>query len=195
MVLVYQIANNVGAGVKKAAGNIRARFADTDSKLLEKAKKKDSAAFSELVKRHQNFIFRTALGYLHDRETARDVTQDVFIKAYRGLPYFRDDSQFSSWLYKICKNHCLNILRRNKIESIEPEVEEAYETSDISLKVRMRRLLGRLEPDYREVIMLRYYQQMQYDEIARYLDIPISTVKIRLYRAKKELKKLYGDKS
>ncbi len=193
MLMVYQIAEHVGDNVKKTAQKFKARFTATDSQLLERAKNKNSEAFGELVKRNQNFIYRTAMGYVGDSETARDITQDVFIKAYRGLPYFRDDAQFTTWLYKICKNQCLNLLRHRKLETGEAVKGEQSAESQIPLRLGMRKLIDLLAEEYREIIMLRYFQDLKYDEIARYLDIPISTVKIRLYRAKRELKKLYGE--
>jgi len=118
----------------------------------------------------------------------------VFIKAYKGLPYFRNDSQFTTWLYKICKNQCLNIIRHRKLETGERVKGEKSKESQIPLKVSMRKLITLLDDEYQEIVMLRYFQDLKYDEIARYLDIPISTVKIRLYRAKRELKKLYGER-
>ncbi len=193
MSMVYQIADYVGDGVKKTAQIFKARFRVSESQLLEKAKKNDSEAFGELVRRNQDFVYRTALGYLQDEESAKDITQDVFIKAYRGLPYFRDESQFATWLYKICKNQCLNLIRHKKLESGERLKEEQSEDSPIPLKVRMKKLIANLNDEYRDIIMLRYYQDLTYDEIARYLDIPLSTVKIRLYRAKRDLKNLMGE--
>lgn len=194
MLIAYQIADYVGDNVKKTAQKLKARFTTTDSQLLEKAKKRDTEAFSELVRRNQNFVYRTALGYIQDSETAKDVTQDVFLKAYKGLPYFRDDSQFTTWLYKICKNQCLNLIRHRKLENGDRIEGDESEESQIPLKVSMKKMIALLEDEFQEIIMLRYFQDLKYDEIARYLDIPISTVKIRLYRAKRKLKKLYGDR-
>ncbi len=163
-----------------------------DSQLLTYAKEGDNEAFSELVRRHQNFIFKFARGYLNDNEAAEDITQDVFIKAYQGLPYFKNESQFSSWLYKICKNHCLNQLRRRKLEG-NTEIENVnHNDPDLSTKVKLKSIIGNLSDEYREIVILRYYEDLKYEQIARILNIPLSSVKIRLFRAKAELKKMIG---
>lgn len=193
MSMIFQIADYVGDNVRKKALKFKAYFTATDSQLLEKAKKNNSEAFGELVKRNQDFIFRTALSYLKNREVARDIVQDVFIKAYRGLPYFRDDAQFTTWLYRICKNQCLNIIRHHKLETGERIKKEEGAESSTPLRVSLRKLIDKLSEEYQEIIMLRYFQDLKYDEIARHLGIPVSTVKIRLYRAKRELKTLIGE--
>lgn len=190
MVFVYQIADYVGANVKKLTKNLQARLIVTDAQLLERAKDKDDNAFNELVKRYQNFVYKTAYGYLTDREMAEDVTQDVFIKAYRGLPYFQNDSQFTTWLFKICKNHCLNIIRHRKLETDSREDNSRGHQPDLSMKIELKELISRLNDGHKEVIILRYYNDLKYDEIARYLGLPMSSVKMRLYRAKQELKKM-----
>ena len=120
------------------------------------------------------------------------MTQDVFLKAYRGLPYFQSDAQFSTWLYKICKNHCLNVIRRRKLESDNQPEENVGETPDISIATKLKKLISHLGEDHREIIILRYYNDLKYDEIARYLGINPGTVKVRLHRAKQELKQLAG---
>lgn len=193
MAYVYQIAGYVGTGVKRAARNVKAKFTATDAQLLKRAKEGDDSAFNEIVKRYQNFVYKTALSYLHDRENARDITQDVFIKAYKGLPYFNNDSQFTTWLYKICKNQCLNYLRREKAHIEDNDGPTGNYNMDLPLKAGLDKLIAKLKDEYREVIVLRYYQQLKYDEIAHYLDLPMSTVKIRLYRAKQELKGMIGN--
>jgi RNA polymerase sigma-70 factor (ECF subfamily) len=192
MVIVYQLADYVGTGVKKIARDLRAKMAVSDSQLLSRAKDGDNSAFSELVYRHQDFVYKLAWGYLNDNEEAKDAAQEVFISAYRGLPYFKSDSLFTSWLFKICKNHCLNVIRRNKLENeIERESPGVIE-SDLPIKLRLKKLVANLNDEHREIIILRYYQDLKYNQIAELLDIPLSTVKIRLHRAKAELKTLAG---
>jgi len=192
MTMVYQLTGLVGAGVKNIARNLQAKMAVSDKQLLSRAKTGDDTAFNDLVCRYQDFVYRTALSYLHDSEAARDATQEVFIKAYQGLPYFQSDSQFTTWLYKICKNYCLNQLRRQKLEN-DTEPGGLYENGiDLPLKLRLRKIIESLNDEYREIIILRYYQDLKYERIARLLDIPLSTVKIRLFRAKAELKTLAG---
>ena len=133
MTVVYQMADFVGTSVRKIARNLHANLVVPDSQLLTYAKEGDNEAFSELVRRHQDFIFKFARGYLNDNQAAEDVTQDVFIKAYQGLPYFKNESQFSSWLYTICKNHCLNQIRRSILE--ENSVIENVNYSNLNLSM------------------------------------------------------------
>ncbi len=192
MAMVYQLTGLVGAGVKNIARNFQAKMAVSDAQLLARAKSGDDTAFNDLVCRHQNFIYRTALSYLHESEAAKDAVQEVFVKAYQGLPYFQSDSQFSTWLYKICKNYCLNQQRRQKLENETEPVISSKNEMDLSLKLRLKKMVNSLNEEYREIIILRYYQDLKYDQIARLLDIPISTVKIRLFRAKAELRTLAG---
>ena len=192
MAMVYELTGLVGARVKNIARNFQAKIAVSDAQLLVRAKSGDDTAFNDLVCRHQNFIYRTALGYLHDSEAAKDAVQEAFVKAYQGLPYFQSDSQFSTWLYKICKNYCLNLLRRQKLENETEPVNSSNNETDLSLKLRLKKMVDSLNEEYREIIILRYYQDLKYDQIARLLDIPLSTVKIRLFRAKAELKILAG---
>ena len=192
MVIVYQLADMVGTGVKSIARNFQAKFTVSDSELISRAKKGDDSAFNELVRRHQDFIYRLARGYLNEKEAAKDGTQEVFIRAYQGLPYFQSDARLTSWLYKICKNHCLNLLRRQKLENDLEYGPSANSEDDFTLKFKLKKMIAGLSDEYREVIILRYYQDLKYDQIARLLDLPLSTVKIRLHRAKAELKILAG---
>ncbi len=192
MATVYSLTILVGAGIKKATRYIQSKMVLTDSNLVIRAQDGDSEAFNELVCRHQDFVYRQALSYLHDRDSAKDAAQEVFIKAYRGLAYFHNDSLFQAWLYRICKNHCLNIIRRLKIEEDARFELGVGVNPDLSLQLRLKKLISKLGDDYREIIILRYYQDLKYDEIARLLSISISTVKIRLFRAKKMLKDMIG---
>lgn len=193
MVFVYEIADAVGAGVKKITRNLQAKFTASDSQLLARAKEGDDSAFTELVRRHQNNIYRLAYGYLGEREAARDAAQEVFLKAFQGLPYFQSDSQFSTWLYSICKNHCLNILRHERLaDKIDPP-ETASAKNSLPLKIRLKKLLGQLKDEHRDILILRYYQDLKYEQIARTLDISLNTAKVRLFRAKAELKELMGE--
>jgi RNA polymerase sigma-70 factor (ECF subfamily) len=195
MIATYQIADYVGNNVKKLAKSVQAKIVVSDDQLVERARNNDDGAFNELVRRHQNFVNKIAYGYVNDSELARDVAQDVFIKAYRGLEYFESDSRFTTWLYKICRNHCLNLIRRRRLEVERLAGPDLIaDAPDHSLKARIKNLIGKLSDEYREIIILRYYGDLKYDEIAERLDLPLSTVKVRLFRAKQELKSLAGVK-
>lgn len=193
-----QLVGVANTGVKRIARQIRSKLVLSDSQLISRAKDGDRDAFGELVRRRQDFVFRQALAYLQNEEAAKDATQEVFIKAYQGLAYFKNESEcqkpsaFSAWLYRICKNHCLNILRRMKLEVVVDCDMDRINQSDLPQVGRLKKIIAGLRDEYREVIILRYYQDLKYDQIAQILDVPLSTVKIRLFRAKNELKKVFN---
>jgi RNA polymerase sigma-70 factor, ECF subfamily len=190
---VIKIAIAAGHSVKDFARRITPFVIPNDNELLRLAKSGDTRAFSELVKRHQQFIIRQAYAYLGDNESARDAAQEIFIKAFEGLPYLENTLTFKSWLYRITKNHCLNMLRRRKIETGQSEYDLITQPTDVSLKHRLMKAIRQLEESHQEILILRYYQDMKYEEIAEFLDISLGSVKIRLFRAKKELKAILGD--
>jgi RNA polymerase sigma factor (sigma-70 family) len=185
----------MAAGVKITARFIESRLVLSDSQLVARARAGDDEAFGEIVRRHQDFVYRQAWGYLGNAEAAKDAAQEVFLTAYEGLAYLRKDWALRRWLYRICRNHCLNVLRRRKLEhDRRPEAPDEA-SSDVSLRVTMRRMISDLDDPYREVIVLRYYHDLKYEEIAQILDIPLNTVKVRLFRAKQSLKSMLGEKT
>jgi len=188
MTTFYKLAGVVGSSVKKAAEYVQSRIVVTDDELVAKSINGDDEAFTELVRRYQDFIIRLATGYLHDREHGKDAAQETFVKAYQGLPYLKKSVQFNSWLFRICKNHCINILRRQKLENNFAPTEMKTAEPAVLAKYKLKQLIAGLEIEYRDVLILRYYQDMRYQEIADILNLPISTVKIRLHRAKKMLR-------
>ncbi len=192
---VFQLVNLVVAGVKIAAKHIQLRLVLSDSQLIARAKGGDDDAFGEIVKRYQGFVYRQAWGYLQNDEAAKDATQDVFVTAYEAVAYLRNDSALRQWLYRICRNHCLNIIRRADIERRSRSEAPHKAQPDLPLRVALREMISTLDDRYREVIILRYYQDLTYDEIAQILDIPVTTVKVRLFRAKNKLKKMLGESS
>ncbi len=197
MVANLQFLSVASVSVKKLARQIQTKLVLTDSQLIARTKGGDNDAFAELIRRHQDCVFRQAIGYLQEKEAARDAAQETFIKAYQGLAYFKNESKFqdastfSAWLFRICKNHCLNVLRRMKLETrIDCDIIKVNQP-DMLLASRLKKKIAGLKEEYRDVIVLRYYQELKYEQIARILGIPLSTVKIRLFRAKNELKKVF----
>jgi RNA polymerase sigma-70 factor (ECF subfamily) len=185
---IIKIAAFAGQSVRDFARKIVPEVIPDDRSLVILAKEGNERAFGELVKRYQQFIIRQAYAYLGDNESAKDAAQEVFVKAYEGLPYLENDQVFKSWLYRICRNHCLNLARRRKIENSHQIESPAVEKSNLDTKLILRKGIKRLDESSREILILRYYHDMRYDEIAAFLDIPPSNVKIRLFRAKKTLK-------
>lgn len=193
MLKVCQLAGLFIAGVKITANKIRQMLVLSDSQLVALSKEGDHDAFDEIVRRHQDFVYRLALSYLHQQEAARDVAQDVFVSAYKGIHYLRNESALRPWLYRVCRNNCLNVIRRQKLErKHSPEESKAY-NQDLSLGVMVKEMIDRLEDQYQEVIILRYYHDLKYRQIAELLGISLSSVKVRLFRAKETLKKMLED--
>jgi RNA polymerase sigma-70 factor (ECF subfamily) len=192
---VCQLAGLIAAGVKIAANQIQSRLVLSDSQLIARTRDGDDEAFCEIVRRYQGFVYRQAWGYLQDNEAAKDAAQEVFVTAYEGIPYLRKDSALRRWLYRICRNHCLNVLRRQRLERKLRPVAQDKVRHDVALRVTLREMISNLNERYREVIILRYYNDLTYEQIAQVLNISVSTVKIRLFRAKNTLKSMLGEKA
>jgi RNA polymerase sigma-70 factor (ECF subfamily) len=163
-----------------------------DASLVARSLAGDMAAFEAIVRKYERVLFRVALRMLGDYEDARDATQAAFISTYRKLSSFDADLRFFSWLYLILLNECLNARRdRRPHEPVTPEMAlaasplEALEASE--RRERVQRALLALPHDYREVIVLRHFAELGYDEIAATLGIPSKTVKSRLYTARQRL--------
>lgn len=180
-----------------------------DALLVERAKSGDKQAFGTLVEKYQSFVYRTVLFDLKNPDDAYDVSQEVFIKAYRALERFRCDSEFSTWLYRISKNAVYDFARKSKnSKSIslsamtEDDDGKEYDIADESEKTSpegaylrterakvVRQAISELSDEHKEIIILRDLQEMSYDEISRRLDIGEGTVKSRLSRARQALKR------
>jgi RNA polymerase sigma-70 factor, ECF subfamily len=165
-----------------------------DAALIDRCQAGDTEAFEALVRQYQRGLFNIALRMLGSYEDARDATQTAFIKAYEHLDRFDPAQRFFSWIYRILKNECLNVLRaRRQSEPVSldwpaagvPDTVEAEERT----RAIQRALLG-LSDDYREVMVLRHFTDLSYDEIASTLGIPVKTVKSRLYSARQRLSEL-----
>ena len=154
------------------------------------------------MRRHQNRVFAIALHYLRDREEARDTTQEIFIKVYRGLATLERDRPFLPWLLRLARNGCIDRIRRLKIRTPEisvpiedvpglagagPSPEEAH-LGDLRSQL-LYRALGTLPAASREMILLKDIQQLKLEEICELLALPLGTVKSRSFRARIELAK------
>src|SRR5438270_639392 len=177
----------------------------TDEQLIERALAGDSDAFGEVVRRWERKIYALAYGITGSVEDARDAAQETFIAAYRNLQGFRGEAKVSSWLHRIAVNHCITRKRRARVRAetgIEDELETAGErflSTDaresparaMEAKERneaVRRAVAALPPELREVVVLKEFEDLTFQEIADALQIPLSTVKSRLYTALKQLR-------
>ncbi len=141
--------------------------------------------------RYQRGLFNVALRMLGNYEDARDATQAAFIKAYEHLDTFDRDQRFFSWLYRILKNECLNVLRaRRPSEPVSLGLHAGDREDPVEARERQQAVqaaLMELTVEYREVVVLRHFTDLSYDEIAATLGIPAKTVKSRLYTARQQL--------
>ena len=172
----------------------------SDAECVRRVQRGEVDAFETLVRRHEKTIFNLVYRMLGDTEESAEVSQEVFLSAFRAAGQFRGDANFSTWLYRIAINHAstrrktLNSRQRKvvPIESAdslhdpEPGPLEILEKQEIREKVQFA--LNQLEPDDAAVILLRDLQDVSYNEVAQVLEIPVGTVKSRLHRARQALK-------
>jgi RNA polymerase sigma-70 factor (ECF subfamily) len=173
-----------------------------EAALVEASRQGNQDAFARLVQLHQRRVFNLVYRMLQDYEEANEVTQDTFLAAWQGLPSFRGDARFSTWLYRIAYNCCLKQLelqKRNRAmqvamqreqallqESFDAYAEAELEAQDCQVLIRSQ--LSTLPAKYRIVLVLRHLQEMTYEEIAEILTMPVGTIKTRLFRARNMLK-------
>jgi len=173
-----------------------------DMQLVKASQQGDQDAFALLVQKHQRRVFNMSLRMLQDYEEASEITQDTFLAAWQGLPSFRGDACFATWLYRIAYNCSLRQLEQHKreralqaaiqAEQILEEVNKEKETEDI-LELRgqqamVREQIEKLPAKYRNVLILRHLKEMTYEEMARVLTMPTGTIKTHLFRARHLLK-------
>ncbi len=152
----------------------------------------DRAAFEPLVERYHGPLFRVAARLLGDREEARDATQTAFLKAYQALASCDRQRKFFSWIYRILVNECLNTLRaRRPMQALDQDLaapaEKADAVASAETRKRVRRALLELSTEQRDVIVLRHFAEMSYEQVAAALKIPEKTVKSRLFSARQRL--------
>lgn len=179
---------------------------DQDAELVRLAQAGDAKAFEALVVKYQRRIARHVARYVRNSGDVEDIVQDVFIRAHRGLASFRGDSAFFSWLYRIATNASLSHLKRSRndvllgddapeerAEAFEPGVSDAADPERTLMAKQIadtvQKALSRLQPDLAEALMLYEVEGKPYAEIAGMLDIPIGTVRTRIFRAREFIAK------
>ncbi len=177
----------------------------TDDQIIERTLAGDTDAFSLLVRRWERPIYGLSLRMLGRDEDARDVCQETFLAAFRNLRKFRGDAKFSSWLYRIALNACHTKLRKNSgaaEQSIDQEDDEGrkFELADDGAEfmpdrlhrdqraTAVRRALQALPAEMRQVIVMKEYEELTFAEIAEILNVPVSTVKSRLYTGLQQMR-------
>ena len=176
----------------------------TDEQIVEIAVRENPEAFGEIVRRWERKIFALCFGMLNREDEAKDATQEAFISAYKNLAKFRGDAKVSSWLHRIAVNQCLTVKRRAKSRAesyLDEETNEAErvfvapgrkspsrQTEQKERHALVRQAVGALPEELREVVVMKEFEEMTFQEISDVLELPLSTVKSRLYTALKQLR-------
>jgi RNA polymerase sigma-70 factor (ECF subfamily) len=164
-----------------------------DDALVQRSLAGDRNAFGELVTRYQGPLFNVAKRILRDHEEARDVTQTAFVKAWQNLHQFDRNHRFFSWIYRILMNEALNrSTRRRRHEELDVNLQDTAsppedELARKRLKSRIGEALHELSSDSRDVVILRHWLELSYEEIGERLGLPAKTVKSRLFSARRKL--------
>ncbi len=176
-----------------------------DPEVLKRAQRGDEEAFSQIVSEHQNLVYTVALRILANPDDALDAAQDVFLRVWKSLPKFQGRSEFTTWLYRITANICLDYIKKRRKEKKVPlswsdEQEERFPEEGLTIDDQMDRIevkdkleetLRMMNPIYRSALVLRDIYGFSYEEISRLLKISLQATKIRIYRARLDFKSRY----
>lgn len=183
-----------------------------DTRLIHAAIRGDDKAYKLLMRKYHDAIYSFVYRMVHDKEQVEDLTQEAFIKAFASLKTFNEEYAFSTWLYKIATNNCIDYIRKRKLQtfSIDKPIESkdsdySFEISDETYEadrelisdqraVLLAGAIRSLPEKYRKVIQLRHVEEKSYEEIAEELKLPIGTVKAHIFRARELLYKQLRDK-
>lgn len=189
-----------GMGVSFPATGSAAGVDQQEAALVKASQHGDEQAFARLVQLHQRRVFNLVYRMLNNYEEASEITQETFLAAWQGLPAFRGDARFSTWLYRIAYNCCVKQLEARKKDRAlqEAMLEEQFlhsgyedalgEACARDDQTVVRENVSRLPAKYRIVLILRHLQEMSYEEMAEILTVPIGTIKTHLFRARSLLK-------
>ncbi|MBV6272684.1 sigma-70 family RNA polymerase sigma factor [Alcaligenaceae bacterium CGII-47] len=168
-----------------------------DQQCAALAQQGDKHAFSALVTRHQDAVYRFLVRLTRMPDTAQDLTQDTFLRAYQGMAAWRPDAQWKTWVFRIARNLSIDLLRRGQyVHFVELTDEHDTASAQAGPEARMETVqryhmleaaLAKLVPEHREILLLREIEDMSYEEIAAILDINPGTVKSRIARARAAL--------
>lgn len=179
-----------------------------DLKIIRRCKRGEEAAFAEILTRYKGPIYNLCYRMARNSEDARDLGQEVFIKVFSLLDRFDESYAFSSWLFRIATNHCIDHLRRNRLrfmsldggmsqegEEFELQLPDAGPEPDVVLQrkealERLEEVIAELPPHYKAITLLRHDQQLAYEEISEILQLPLGTVKARIHRARNMIQQM-----
>ena len=175
-----------------------------DNFLIKQAIRGDAYAFEQLMRRHESRMYSVALRMCGNREDAQDCVQDAMLRIYRALDRFKGQSSFSTWVYRITMNTCLDELRRRKVRastSLDTLLESGWSPTDendtperhaidTERKGALEKAIGSLPEDMRSAIVLREMQGLSYEEISDVLSVNVGTIKSRISRGREQLRQL-----
>lgn len=173
----------------------------TDAELIANALVGDSRAFDELFGRHQEMVFALCMRTLRNREHALDAVQDTFLNVFRKLDRFSGESAFSTWLYRVTLNTCYDQLRKRKRRQVDP-LPEHHDPADptsqdqysaVEVRPDIAAALDRIPEDFRSAVVLADIDGLPLAEVAAILDVPVGTVKSRVYRGRRLLAEILGN--
>jgi RNA polymerase sigma-70 factor (ECF subfamily) len=174
---------------------------------IREAQTGNKQSFSRLVEAYQRPVYNLTYRMLGSPEEAEDAAQETFLRAYARLDQYDASHKFSTWLFSIANHHCIDRLRKRRahhvsidenpvLENLEHEAPQPEEDLlSQELTAELQGLLGKLEPDYRTPLILRYWEDCSYEEIADTMGLTVSAVKSRLFRARKQIADLYASQT
>jgi len=188
---------------------VNKKFSDKaleDFKLIDAALDGDEKAYAELMEKYRKSVYHTILKMVRNVDDAEDLTIEAFAKAFKNLEKFKKDYTFSTWLFRVATNNCIDFIRKKKLDTmsinaditkddgdsmsidikdknLDPQ-EEAIKSQKIEL---VRNFVNLLPAKYQKLVKLRYFEELSYDEIAKELEAPLGTVKAQLHRARELL--------
>lgn len=176
--------------------------AKNDFNVVCRAKEGDQKAYAELMQRYKDSIYFMALKMVNNKDDAMDLTVETFGKAFENLEKYKPDFAFSTWLFRIATNNCIDFIRKKRIDVVslhtltdDDREERQFEIrsenlnpEETSIKKqeneKLKNIVDQLPSRYRTLIILRYFEEQSYEEIANQLDLPLGTVKAQLFRAR-----------
>lgn len=186
--------------------------AKNDFYLVCRAKEGDQKAYAELMQRYKESIYFMSLKMVNNKDDAMDMTVETFGKAFENIEKYKPDFAFSTWLFRIATNNCIDFIRKKRLNvvSIDSMVDDdgddrplqiksdTLDPEEISIKKqqneRLKDIVDKLPPRYRTLIVLRYFDELSYEEIATQLSLPLGTVKAQLFRARDLLSNVMNQK-
>ncbi len=180
--------------------------AKKDFALVERAKNEDQKAYAELLKRYRRPVYHLVLKMVRNQEDAEDLTIEAFSKAFKNLPKFNPDYTFSTWLFRIATNNCIDFIRKKKLSTTS--IDTTFQDDggdDVRMEIKdkdlnpqeaairdqkialVRAIVTKLPMKYQVLVRLRYFDELSYEEIAGEIDAPLGTVKAQLHRARELL--------